>query len=51
MERYYERFGLTWERAALTRLRPVVDEKGVGADLVRRLRPFISPRSASPPGV
>ncbi|MCP4499712.1 MAG: hypothetical protein GY822_07090 [Deltaproteobacteria bacterium] len=48
LERYYERFGLTWERAALTRLRPVVDEGAAGAELVRRLRPFISPRSAHP---
>lgn len=48
LERYYERFGLMWERAALTRLRPVVDVRGVGSDTLSRLRPFVFPRRTDP---
>lgn len=45
LESYYERFGQTWERAALLRLRPVVDVNGIGAEVLRRVRPFVFPRS------
>ncbi len=51
LESYYERFGQTWERAALLRLRAVVDEgaprgaEGVAAQVDKRLRPFVFPRS------
>jgi glutamate-ammonia-ligase adenylyltransferase len=45
LESYYERFGRTWERAALARLRAVVDHGGVGAQTMRGLRPFVFPRS------
>lgn len=45
MESYYERFGRTWERAALLRLRPVVDVSGAGARLVKRLSPFVFQKS------
>lgn len=48
LERYYERFGLIWERAALTRLRPVVDIRKVGSDTLKRLRPFVFPRRTDP---
>jgi glutamate-ammonia-ligase adenylyltransferase len=47
LERYYERFGLTWERAALLRMRPVVDGAGLGNAILKRLRPFITPKSLS----
>jgi len=47
LEGYYESFGLTWERAALTRLRPVVDDDLLGSVLMRRLRPFVYPRSVN----
>lgn len=44
LESYYERFGMTWERAALVRLRPVVDTGGLSELVQRRLRPFVFPR-------
>jgi len=44
LESYYERFGRTWERAALARLRPVVDKGGTGAAVMKLLRPFVFPR-------
>ncbi len=45
LESYYERFGRTWERAALTRLRPLTDVAGTGSAVVERLRPFVFPRT------
>lgn len=45
VESYYERFGRTWERAALLRLRPVVDVGDTGARLVKRLVPFVFKKS------
>lgn len=48
VERYYERFGRVWERVALLRLRASVDVGGVGADVVRRLQPFVFRRSFDP---
>ncbi len=45
LESYYERFGQTWERAALLRLRSVFDLDGVGAELLCRVRPFVFPRT------
>ena len=47
LESYYERFGQTWERAALLRLTPVIDTEGVGAAVVRRLVPFVFPKTVS----
>ena len=44
LERYYETFGMTWERAALLRMRAVVSTEGVGEEVQRRLRPFLFPR-------
>jgi glutamate-ammonia-ligase adenylyltransferase len=44
-ETYYERFGRMWERVALLRMRAVVDVGGVGADVVKRLRPFVFRRA------
>ncbi len=44
-EAYYERFGRMWERVALLRMRAVVDVGGVGADVVKRLRPFVFRRA------
>ena len=45
VESYYERFGRTWERAALLRLRPVVDVDSTGSLLVKRLAPFVFQKS------
>ncbi|MFZ9889279.1 MAG: hypothetical protein ACO3JL_17430, partial [Myxococcota bacterium] len=45
LENYYERFGRTWERAAMSRLRPIVDVNDVGIQLCERLRPFVFPRT------
>lgn len=45
LESYYERFGRTWERAALTRLRPILDVGGTGSAVLSRLRPFVFPRT------
>jgi glutamate-ammonia-ligase adenylyltransferase len=45
LEGYYESFGRTWERAALTRLRQVAGDRELGDELVHRLRPFVYPRS------
>lgn len=44
LESYYERFGRTWERAAMARLRTVVDVGGTGAAVTTALRPFVFPR-------
>lgn len=44
LERYYETFGMTWERAALLRMRAVVSTEAVGEEVKRRLRPFLFPR-------
>jgi len=45
MERYYERAGQTWERAALIKARPCAGGPDVGRGLLDRLRPFVWPRS------
>lgn len=44
LERYYETFGMTWERAALLRMRAVVSSEGVAEEVQTRLRPFLFPR-------
>lgn len=44
LERYYETFGMTWERAALLRMRAIVSTEEVGEEVQRRLRPFLFPR-------
>ena len=41
MEDYYEIHGREWERYALVKARPVAGEKGAGALLLERLRPFV----------
>lgn len=38
---YYLDWGRTWERAALMRAVPIAGDRGVGADFIRRLEPFI----------
>ncbi len=48
VESYYERFGRVWERVALLRLRASVDIGGTGAEVVRRLQPFVFRRSFDP---
>lgn len=45
MERYYERAGQTWERAALIKARPSAGGLDVGWELLQRLRPFVYRRS------
>lgn len=47
LEDYYERFGVTWERAALLRMRPIIDSHGIWPNLKARLRPFVFPRSST----
>ncbi len=48
MESYYERFGRTWERAALLRRRPRGDVAGAGAAVIKRLQPFVFRKSIDP---
>ncbi|MEM7676587.1 MAG: hypothetical protein AAF449_11350, partial [Myxococcota bacterium] len=45
IERYYETWGRTWERAAWVRGRPVAGDQALGERVVRGLRPFIFRRS------
>ncbi|MFM2152631.1 MAG: hypothetical protein RL199_1066 [Pseudomonadota bacterium] len=45
LERYYERAGRTWERAALIKARPAAGALGLGLEVVDRLRPFVWRRS------
>ncbi len=45
MERYYERSGQTWERAALIKARPCAGGEALGEDLIGRLRPFVYRRA------
>lgn len=40
-ERYYESFGRLWERAALSRARPVAGDIGLGELILRMLAPFV----------
>jgi [glutamine synthetase] adenylyltransferase / [glutamine synthetase]-adenylyl-L-tyrosine phosphorylase len=38
---YYETLGRNWERAALLKARPVAGDRGLGAEMVEALRPFV----------
>ena len=40
-EQYYESHGQNWERAAMIKARPVAGDPTVGADVMKRLKPFI----------
>lgn len=40
-EVYYESWGVSWERAALIKARPVAGSIPLGVELLRRLKPFI----------
>lgn len=43
--RYYESFGLAWERQALIRARPVAGDTELGKQFISEMRPFVYPRS------
>lgn len=47
-ESYYETFGRTWERQALLRARPAAGDLALGERCLRRLEPFVYPRSLGP---
>ena len=46
-ESYYERHGRSWERQAWLRARPIAGAPDLGAEMLRRLRPFVYRRSVS----
>lgn len=48
LERYYERHGRGWERQAWLRARPVAGNLAIGEEVLRRLAPFVWPRSLGP---
>lgn len=48
MERYYESWGRTWERAALVRARPVAGDLALGDRVLETLGPFIWRREVNP---
>ncbi len=48
LERYYERHGRGWERQAWLRARAVAGSRPLGAEVLRRLEPFVWPRSLGP---
>ncbi len=48
LERYYERHGRGWERQAWLRARPIAGNLELGGSVLRRLEPFIWPRSLGP---
>lgn len=45
LERYYETWGRTWERAAWIRARPVAGDLDLGREVLEVLRPFVFRRS------
>ena len=47
-ERYYETWGRTWERAALSRARPCAGDLAFGKRLLEALGPFVWRRSVDP---
>jgi [glutamine synthetase] adenylyltransferase / [glutamine synthetase]-adenylyl-L-tyrosine phosphorylase len=47
-ESYYERHGRPWERQAWLRARVVAGRPEIGAQMLRRLLPFVYPRNVSP---
>jgi glutamate-ammonia-ligase adenylyltransferase len=48
IERYYETWGRTWERAALLRARPVAGDIGFGKQALAALMPFVWRREVNP---
>jgi glutamate-ammonia-ligase adenylyltransferase len=48
VERYYETWGRTWERAALVRARPVAGDLAFGRRLLDALAPFVWRRAVDP---
>lgn len=48
LERYYERHGRGWERQAWLRAHPVAGNHSLGAEVLKRLEPFVWPRSLGP---
>jgi glutamate-ammonia-ligase adenylyltransferase len=48
LERYYETWGRTWERAALLRARPVAGDLAFGARALEALHPFVWRRNVNP---
>jgi glutamate-ammonia-ligase adenylyltransferase len=47
-ERYYESFGRLWERAALSRARPVAGDLDLGRRILEALAPFVWARRVDP---
>jgi glutamate-ammonia-ligase adenylyltransferase len=47
-EGYYERHGRNWERQVWLRARPIAGNLALGAELTKRLEPFVYRRSVSP---
>ena len=47
-ERYYETWGRTWERAALSRARPSAGDLAFGKELLEALSPFVWRRGVDP---
>jgi len=48
LERYYETWGRTWERAALLRARPVAGDLAFGGRALSSLHPFVWRREVNP---
>jgi [glutamine synthetase] adenylyltransferase / [glutamine synthetase]-adenylyl-L-tyrosine phosphorylase len=45
MVEYYQSWGRTWERSAMLKARAVAGDRSLGADVLRRLEPFLYRRS------
>jgi glutamate-ammonia-ligase adenylyltransferase len=48
MENYYAGFGETWERLALIKARGICGSRELAYDFLRKLQPFIYPRTPTP---
>jgi glutamate-ammonia-ligase adenylyltransferase len=48
LERYYETFGRPWERQAWIKARACAGDRGLGAEVLAMLRPFVFPRLVAP---
>ncbi|HEY4177294.1 MAG TPA: bifunctional [glutamate--ammonia ligase]-adenylyl-L-tyrosine phosphorylase/[glutamate--ammonia-ligase] adenylyltransferase [Kofleriaceae bacterium] len=48
LERYYETFGRPWERQAWIKARASAGDRGLGAEILAMLRPFVFPRLVAP---
>ncbi len=46
-ENYYAAWGLTWERMALLKARPVAGDDALGAEFIETIQPFRYPRTIS----